>query len=70
MEGAAVEVVGLVVVVVVCEAGGEGDPVWEAEGLGDGSSTFTVEILPGTEERMRCQLAACGLLAHVALRTH
>ena len=26
--------------------GGEGVPVWEVVGLGEGSSTFTVEILP------------------------
>ena len=28
------------------EVGGEGVPVCEAEGLGEGSSTFTVEMLP------------------------
>ena len=28
------------------EVGGEGVPVWEAEGLGEGSSTFTWEMLP------------------------
>jgi hypothetical protein len=27
------------------EVGGEGVPVWEVVGLGEGSSTFTVEIL-------------------------
>ena len=30
----------------VCEGGGDGVLVWEADGLGDGSSTFTWEILP------------------------
>ena len=28
------------------KAGGDGVPAWEAEGLGEGSSTFTVRMLP------------------------
>ena len=39
------------------EVGGEGVPVWEVVGLGEGSSTFTVEILPAVE-REYC--LACG----------
>ena len=42
------------------EVGGDGVPVWEAEGLGEGSSIFTVEILPATHTQSIVVLSLRG----------